>query len=238
MPVDILAFGIHPDDVELSCSGTLLRHIQAGYSAGIIDLSQGELGSRGNAELRLLEAEKAAKILGVSFRENLGMEDGFFGITRENKFRIIEKIRQHRPKIVLCNALSDRHPDHGRAAQLVAESCFYSGLRKIETGFDKEMQEPWRPAAVYHYIQDHSLTPDLVVDVTPYFEKKVEAINAFSSQFYDPSSKEPATPISSLEFMESVKAKMRVWGRVINVEFAEGFNVSRTIGVDDLVKLK
>ncbi|MEO5645823.1 MAG: bacillithiol biosynthesis deacetylase BshB1 [Bacteroidia bacterium] len=235
--IDILAIGIHPDDVELSCAGTLLKHIAAGYSAGIIDLTKGELGTRGSAELRLKEADAAAKILGVQFRENLGMEDGFFKNDKINLFLLVEKIRQYRPKIVLCNAVSDRHPDHGRAAKMVSEACFYSGLAKIETAFKKEIQLPHRPQAVYHYIQDRNLKPDLVVDITPFIDKKIEAIMAFSSQFFDPESTEPATPISSPEFMETVKAKMRVYARDIQVEFAEGFTVERTIGVDDLVKL-
>jgi bacillithiol biosynthesis deacetylase BshB1 len=236
--IDILAIGIHPDDVELSCAGTLLKHIAAGYTACIVDLSKGELGTRGNAELRLKEAAASAKILGVKFRENLGMEDGFFMNDRINLYKIIEKIREHRPKIVLCNAVSDRHPDHGRAAKLVSEACFYSGLAKIETGHDKEMQLPHRPQAVYHYIQDRHLQADLVVDVTPFIDKKMEAIMAFSSQFFDPQSKEPSTPISSPEFLEHVKAKMRVFGRDIQVEFAEGFTVERIIGVEDLITLR
>lgn len=236
--VDILAIGIHPDDVELSCAGTLLKHIAAGYSVGIIDLTKGELGTRGSGELRLKEAANAAKILGVQFREILGMEDGFFKNDKINLLLLVEKIRQHRPKIVLCNAVSDRHPDHGRASQMVSEACFYSGLAKIETVFGKEFQSPHRPVAVYHYIQDRQLSPDIVVDVTPFVDKKIESIMAFSSQFFDPESKEPATPISSPDFMELVKAKMRVFGRDIQVEFAEGFTVERTIGVDDLITLK
>lgn len=236
--VDILAIGIHPDDVELSCAGTLLKHIAAGYTVGILDLTHGELGTRGSGELRLKEAAKAAKILGVQFRENLGLEDGFFKNDKEGQFKIIEKIRQYKPKIVICNAVADRHPDHGRASQLVSEACFYSGLAKIETAFEKEFQLPHRPKAVYHYIQDRQLKADLVVDVTPFIDKKIEAIMAFSSQFFDPNSKEPATPISSPDFMEMVKAKMRVFGRDIQVEFAEGFTVERTIGVEDLISLK
>lgn len=237
MSIDILAIGIHPDDVELSCAGTLLKHMAAGYTAGILDLTKGELGTRGSGELRLKEADAAAKILGVQFRENLGMEDGFFKNDRTNLFLLVEKIRQHRPKIVLCNAVADRHPDHGRAAQMVSEACFYSGLAKIETAYEKELQKPHRPQAVYHYIQDRQLKPDLVVDITPFIDKKIEAIMAFSSQFFDPNSKEPVTPISSPEFMDSVKAKMRVFGRDIQVEFAEGFTVERTIGVEDLIAL-
>lgn len=236
--IDILAIGIHPDDVELSCAGTVLKHIAAGYSVGILDLTKGELGTRGNGDLRLKEADVAAKILGVQFRENLGMEDGFFKNDKNNLYLLIEKIRQHRPKIVLCNAVADRHPDHGRASEMVSEACFYSGLAKIETVFEKEFQLPHRPNAVYHYIQDRNLKPDLVIDITPFVDKKIEAIMAFSSQFFDPKSSEPSTPISSPEFMETIKAKMRVFGRDIQVEFAEGFTVERTIGVDDLLKLK
>ncbi len=236
--IDILAIGIHPDDVELSCAGTLLKHIAAGYSAGILDLTKGELGTRGSAELRLEEAEAAAKILGVQFRDNLGLEDGFFKNDKINLYLLVEKIREYRPKIVLCNAIADRHPDHGRASQMVSEACFYSGLAKIETAFNKELQKPHRPVAVYHYIQDRNLKPDLVVDITPFIDKKIEAIMAFSSQFFDPQSKEPSTPISSPEFMETVKAKMRIYGRDIQAEFAEGFTVERTIGVDDLLLLK
>lgn len=235
--IDILAIGVHPDDVELSCAGTLLKHMAAGYTVGLLDLTRGELGTRGTPELRLKEAEASAKILGVRFRENLGMADGFFVNDQAHQLKIIEKIREHRPKIVLCNAVSDRHPDHGRAAQLVEEACFYSGLRKIETGFNKSMQEPWRPKAIYHYIQDRTLKPDLLVDVSDFAEKKFEAIRAFASQFYDPNSQEPASPISSKEFMDSVAAKMRVWGRELQVEFAEGFTVKRMIGVNDLLTL-
>lgn len=238
MTVDILAIGVHPDDIELSCSGTLLKHIAAGYSAGIIDLTRGELGTRGNAELRLKEAQAASKILGVAFRDNLAMADGFFMNDKTHQFRLIEKIRQHRPKIILCNAVNDRHPDHGRAAKLISDSCFYSGLRKIETVLDGKNQEPWRPVAIYHYIQDRALEPHIVVDVTPFVNKKMEAIRAFSSQFFSAGSKEPVTPISTPEFMDTVTAKMRVWGRTINVEFAEGFTVERTPGVEDLVVLK
>lgn len=236
--VDILAIGVHPDDVELSCAGTLLKHMAAGYTAGIIDLTQGELGTRGSAELRLREAEKAAQVLGVKFRENLGMADGFFVNDRLHQYKLIEKIRQYRPKIVLCNAVRDRHSDHGRAAELVRDSCFYSGLRKIETAYNHEVQEPWRPTAVYHYIQDRALEPDVIVDVTPFVEKKMEAIRAFNSQFYKPGSEEPETPISTKDFFDVVTAKMRVWGRTIGVEFGEGFTTERIIGVDDLVTLK
>jgi bacillithiol biosynthesis deacetylase BshB1 len=235
--LDILAFGAHPDDVDLSCSGTLLKQIKLGYTAGIIDLTQGELGTRGSAELRLKEAAKAASILGVSLRENLSMADGFFQNDKEHQLQIIKKIRQYKPRVVLCNAVSDRHPDHGRASQLVSEACFYSGLRKIETFQDGKLQESWRPSAVYHYIQDRYIKPDFVIDVSPFVDTKMEAIKAFSSQFYDANSKEPESPISSKNFLDFVKSKMMAFGRDINVEYAEGFTCERTIGITDLFQL-
>lgn len=238
MKVDILAVGIHPDDVELSCSGTLLKHIAMGHSAGILDLTAGELGTRGTPELRKAEAKKAAEILGVAFREIMDLKDGFFSGSNEEILEVAKRIRKYQPDIVLCNAVEDRHPDHGRSAKLVADACFYAGLRKIETTLDGQVQEPWRPRAVYHYIQDRHLAPDFVVDVTPFVEKKLESIRAFSSQFFDPKSQEPVTPISTESFMEFVKAKMRVFGRDINAEFAEGFTVNRTIGVEDLFGLR
>ncbi len=238
MKLDILAVGVHPDDVELSCSGTVLKHIALGKKVGILDLTCGELGTRGSGELRLIEAQEAAKILGVSVRDNLKMADGFFKNDQAHQLEIIKKIRQYQPEIVLCNAISDRHPDHGRAAQLVSEACFYSGLRKVETTLDGVVQTAWRPKAVYHYIQDHQLKPDFVVDITPFIEKKMEAIKAFKSQFYDPNSKEPESPISVKNFFDVVKGKNAVFGRDAGFEFAEGFNVERSIGVTDLFQLK
>ena len=236
--IDILAFGIHPDDVELSCGGTLLKHISAGYSVGIIDLTKGELGTRGNPELRLQEATAAAKILGITFRENIGLADCFFKNDRESQYKIIEKIREYQPKIVICNAISDRHPDHARAAQLISDACFYSGLLKIETSFNKKIQAIHRPNVIYHYIQDKQLKPDFVVDVTGFVDVKMEAIKAYSSQFFNPNSKEPITPISTEAFLECIKSNMRVFGRSIGVDFAEGFTVERCIGVDDLFSIK
>ncbi|MBL7888034.1 MAG: bacillithiol biosynthesis deacetylase BshB1 [Bacteroidia bacterium] len=238
MKLDILAVGVHPDDVELSCSGTVLKHIALGKKVGILDLTCGELGTRGSGELRLIEAQDAAKILGVSVRDNLKMADGFFKNDQAHQLEIIKKIRQYQPEIVLCNAVSDRHPDHGRAAQLVSEACFYSGLRKVETMLDGVAQTAWRPKAVYHYIQDHQLKPDFVVDITPFMEKKMEAIKAFKSQFYDPNSKEPESPISVKNFFDVVKGKNAVFGRDAGFEFAEGFNVERSIGVTDLFQIK
>ncbi|MFT5019782.1 MAG: bacillithiol biosynthesis deacetylase BshB1, partial [Polaribacter sp.] len=207
MKLDILAFGAHPDDVEISCAGTILKHIELGYKCGIVDLTRGELGTRGSGELRLIEAEKAQQILGIDARENLGFADGFFQNDREHQLPIIEVIRKYRPEIVLANSVHDRHPDHGKGAKLVADACFLSGLIRIETG-----QEAWRPKVVYHYIQDEFIHPDLTVDITPYFNKKIESILAYSSQFYDPESAEPDTPISGKEFLNFLKARAQVMG--------------------------
>ncbi len=238
MKIDILAIGIHPDDVELSCSGTIAKHIAAGRSAGILDLTLGELGTRGNAALRTKEAMEAAKILGVSFRTQLNFKDGFFQNDELHQRQVIQQIRKHRPEIVLCNAVSDRHPDHGRAAKLVADACFYSGLMKVETVLDNEPQQAWRPKAVYHYIQDQYIHPDFVIDMSDYIDLKHKAIMAFSSQFYDPNSKEPVTPISGKDFLESLNSKMSLWGRAIGATYAEGFTVNRYPGVKDLFDLR
>lgn len=238
MKLDILAIGVHPDDVELSCSGTLLKHIAAGKKCGILDLTSGELGTRGSGPLRLQEAAEAAKILGVSIRKNLGMADGFFKNDTEHQLAIIKVIREYRPEIILCNAVTDRHPDHGRSSQLVSEACFYSGLRKIETEAGGKKQEAWRPKAVYHYIQDRHLKPDFIVDITDVVEKKMEAIQAFRSQFYNPGSDEPESPISVKNFLDVVKGKMSLFGRDAGFDFAEGFTTERSIGITDLFDLK
>jgi N-acetylglucosamine malate deacetylase 1 len=230
--IDILAVGVHPDDVELSCAGTLLRQMAQGRSAGILDLTRGEMGTRGSAALRTQEAEKSARLLGVSFRKQLDLGDCCFDAGHRERLEIIKVLREHRPQVVLCNAVHDRHPDHGRAAKLVADACYYSGLARIETG-----QAAWRPRAVYHYIQDQFIEPDFVVDVTEYAEKKRQAIMAFASQFYNPDSKEPQTAISTPEFLESMFSKMSIWGRSISVRYAEGFTVARTPGVNDLLDL-
>lgn len=238
MTIDILAVGIHPDDVELSCSGTLLRHTAQGKTFGLLDLSRGELGTRGTPEIRRREALESARLLGAAFRETLDIPDGLFTHHPDNWLEIVRVLRQYRPEIVLCNAPDDRHPDHGRAAKMVADACFYAGLEKIET-FDNEenKQEKWRPRAVYHYIQDVQLTPDFVVDITPWFARKMEAIRAFRSQFYDPGDESPNTPISGKDFLDFMEAKARVFGRPIQVEFAEGFICARTPGVGDLFDL-
>lgn len=237
LKLDILAIGVHPDDVELSCSGTLLKHIAMEKKCGILDLTHGELGTRGNADLRLKESEEAAKILGVSIRTNLGMTDGFFVNDKEHQLAIIKKIREYQPEIVLCNAVSDRHPDHGRSSQLVSEACFYSGLIKIETTLNGAKQNSWRPKAVYHYIQDRQLKPDFVVDVTAFVDKKMEAIKAFKSQFYDPNSTEPESPITVKNFFEMVKGKMILFGRDAGFDYAEGFTVERSIGLNNIFDL-
>jgi len=238
MKLDILAIGVHPDDIELGCAGTILKHIAAGKKVGVLDLTHGELGSRGCGELRLVEAENSAKILGLSTRDNLGFSDGVFRNTKENQIEIIKILRKYQPDVVLCNAPKDRHPDHGRASQLVSESCFYSGLIRIETEIEGSIQELWRPKAVYHYIQDRFLKPDFVVDITGFEDKKIEAIMAFSSQFYNPNSELPETPISSKKFMDFVKSRMSNFARDINTDYAEGFTVDRTIGVEDITQLK
>jgi N-acetylglucosamine malate deacetylase 1 len=238
MKLDVLAIGVHPDDVELGCSGTILKLIAEGKKVGVIDLTRGELGSRGNAELRLEEAANSAKILGLAIRENLGFADGFFENNKEHQLKIIKVIRKYQPDVVLCNAPKDRHPDHGRASQLVSEACFYSGLVRIETNLDGENQELWRPKAVYHYIQDRFLKPDFVVDVSEHLDKKMEAIMTFSSQFYNPDSDMPETPISSKKFLDFVKARMANFARDINADYAEGFTSERVIGVEDITQLK
>lgn len=241
MKLDILAFAAHPDDIELACCGTLLKHIEMGKKVGIIDMTKGELGTRGTAAIREKEAMVAAKMMGVVARENLDLGDGFFEHSKENTLTIIKKIRKYQPEIILANALHDRHPDHGRAAKLVAEACFYSGLQKIETKEGNVNQEKWRPKAVYHYIQDRNLKPDFVVDITEFIDRKMEVILAFRSQFYLPDAKEfeeeLQTPISGKQFFDFLKAKAATYGRPAGLDYAEGYNVSRIPGVDDLFSL-
>jgi bacillithiol biosynthesis deacetylase BshB1 len=237
MKLDILAFGAHPDDVELGCAATIAKEVSLGKKVGIVDLTQGELGTRGSAELRKVEATKAAEILGVSVRENLGFADGFFVNDKEHQLAIIRMIRKYQPEIVLCNAIDDRHIDHPKGSNLVSDACFLSGLQKIETEIGGELQEKWRPKLVYHYIQWKSIEPDFVVDVSGFMEKKIAAVMAYSSQFYDPTSKEPQTPITSKNFTDSVEYRARDLGRLIHVDHAEGFTVERYVGVNSLDKL-
>jgi len=239
MKLNLLAVGVHPDDVELGCGGTILSHLEKGYTVGILDLTQGELGSRGSATIRLQEAEAAAKILGVHVRENLGLADGFFENNKETQFAVIQAIRKFQPDIILCNAPNDRHPDHGRASKLVADAAFLSGLSRIET-FDEvgKPQPHWRPTAVYHYIQALYIKPDFVVDVSKHLDKKMESVLAYKSQFYNPESKEPETFISSPQFLEMVKARGIDFGTIIGAQYGEGFIADRYVGVTDLFDLK
>ena len=232
--LDILAFSAHPDDVELSASGTIIKHIKQGATVGVIDLTRGELGTRGSGELRMEEAKRASEIMGLTIRENLHMADGFFEVTKENIIKVAETIRYYEPDIILCNAIHDRHPDHGRASQLVSEACFYSGLVKVEIERNGENLTRWRPKKVYHYIQDRYLKPDIVVDISNEIDRKMESIMAYASQFYDPTSSEPTSSISSKEFLENVRARTLDFGRLIDVVHGEGFTVERPVAVEDL----
>lgn len=236
--IDILAIGAHPDDVELSAAGTLLKHRAMGFSTGVIDLTQGELGSRGTKETRKEEAAVAAEILGLSARVNLKMADGFFEHSEENLRLVVEQIRRFKPSIVLLNAVSDRHPDHGKGSKLASEACFLAGLRRIETTWEGIPQEAHRPKAVYHYIQDRYLKPDFAVDVTDFVEQKLASIKAYKTQFWDPASTEPKTPISGEEFFEFLRGRMAEFGRSIGTRYAEGFTVERLPGVDSLFDLR
>lgn len=237
MKLDIVAFGVHPDDVELCCSGTLMMEISRGKKVGVIDLTRGEMGTRGNAETRKVEAEKAAEIMGLHIRENLGMRDCFFENDEAHRLQVIQKIRQYRPDIVFCNAVEDRHPDHGRAAALVKESCFLSGLIKIKTSLDGAQQEAWRPKFVIHYIQDRYLKPDFVVDITDMYERKMKAVLAYATQFYNPELNEPETYISTPAFMESIESRNKIFGRMIGAEYAEGFMSDQMPGVRSVYDL-
>ncbi|MBV9988134.1 MAG: bacillithiol biosynthesis deacetylase BshB1 [Chitinophagaceae bacterium] len=239
MKLDILAFGVHPDDVELGCSGTLLAAMAEGKQVGIVDLTRGELGTRGSAEIRKTEASNAAAIMGIGVRENLGLADGFFQNNEESQRKLIEVIRKYQPDIILANALDDRHPDHGRSAKLVADAAFLSGLRKIETRHEGQLQEIWKPSYVFHYIQDRFMEPAFVVDITAFMEKKLEAVLAYTTQFFNPDLNEPQTYISSPQFLETVKSRALMLGKRIGVGFAEGFCTEKTIGInsfDTLVK--
>jgi bacillithiol biosynthesis deacetylase BshB1 len=232
--LDILAFGAHPDDVELGCAGTLLGAIAEGKKVGVIDLTKGELGTRGTTEQRSKEAQLASDVLGLTVRENLGMVDGFFINNKEHQFAIIETIRRFQPSIIFCNAPEDRHPDHGRAAILVEEAAFLSGLSKIKTTYNGVEQEAWRPTQVFHYIQSRSLTPNFVVDISKHIDKKMESILAHSSQFYDPNSNEPETFISGTAFLEFVKGRAKELGQQIGVQYAEGFITKKLLGIGSL----
>lgn len=234
MKLDILAFGAHPDDVELGCGGTIAKEISLGKKVGIVDLTRGELGTRGSVEIRNQESANAARILGISVRENLDMRDGFFVNDETHQLEIIKMIRKYQPEIVLCNAVDDRHIDHGKGSKLVSDACFLSGLMKIKTECDGEEQEVYRPKLVYHYIQWKNLTPDFVVDITGFNDKRLEAILAYESQFYKSNSKEPETPIATKNFLDSLNYRVQDFGRLIGTDYAEGFMVERYLAVNSL----
>ncbi|HVX27937.1 MAG TPA: bacillithiol biosynthesis deacetylase BshB1 [Parafilimonas sp.] len=231
MKVDILAFGVHPDDVELGCSGTLIASIAQGKKVAIVDLTRGELGTRGSAETRDAEAADAAKIIGVQARENLKMADGFFQNDEEHQRKVITVIRKYQPEIVLCNAPEDRHPDHGRSSKLVSDAAFFSGLRKIETVYQNNKQEHWRPHYVFHYIQDRYLKPDFLFDVSDHFEQKLKAILCYGTQFNSTDNSEPQTYISTPDFLDVIKARALMFGKRIGVKYAEGYLTTKMIGV-------
>lgn len=239
MKLDILAFAAHPDDTELACSGILATHIKKGFKVGVVDLTRGELGTRGTAELRDKEARKSAELLGLSVRENLGLEDGFFRNSKENQLVLVQAIRKYQPDVVLLNAPEDRHPDHGRAAQLELDSCFLSGLAKVVV-YDNNGEElkEWRPKHIYHYIQSNLLMPDIVIDVSDSWELKMASIKCFASQFYDPNSDEPETFISSPEFMKLIEARGKEFGHSIGVEYGEGLIKTKMLGASNLFDLK
>lgn len=238
MKVDILVLAAHPDDAELGCGGTILKHVAAGRKVAVVDLTRGELGTRGTPQTREKEAADSAKILGLSARESLGLPDGFFKNEREHQLEVVKAIRKFQPQIILANARYDRHPDHGRGSELVFEAAFLAGLAKIETSLDGKSQQLWKPKALYHYIQSQFLTPDFVVDVSDFWDKKMEAIRAFKTQFYDPNSKELDTYISSPAFMNMVESRGLELGHAIGAKYGEGFNVRRWIGVDSLFDLR
>lgn len=238
MKLDILVFAVHPDDAELGCSGTILKYIAQGKKVGIVDLTAGELGTRGTKETRKVEVADASAILGVHVRKNLGMRDGFFTNDEAHQLQLIEIIRKYRPQIVLANAIDDRHPDHGRAAALVTDAVFLAGLPKIKTSETGAEQEAWRPNLLLHYIQDRYIKPDILIDITPYWEQKVAAIKAYKTQFFNPELDEPDTYISSPEFLNGLEARARELGKSIKTTYAEGFTCKKLLGVASLFDLK
>jgi len=238
MKLDILVFAVHPDDAELGCSGTILKHIAAGKKVGIVDFTRGELGTRGTAETRDVEAADSAKILGLDARENLRFKDAFFKNDEQHQLELVKMIRKYQPEIVLSNALEDRHPDHGRAGDLANDACFLSGLSKISTQLDGQEQTAWRPRLVFQYIQDKYIKPDVIIDITPFIETKIASIKAFKTQFYNPDYDEQETYISSPEFFESVIGRAREFGKSIGATYGEGFTSRKLLGVDDLFDLK
>ena len=237
MKLDILVFGAHPDDAELGCGATIAKEVSLGKKVGIVDLTRGELGTRGSAKLRDLEAAKAAEILKVSGRENLRFADCFFTNDKKHQLEVIKMIRKYQPEIVLCNAIDDRHIDHSKGSKLVSDACFLSGLLKIETLIGGKQQEKWRPKNVYHYIQWKNIEPDFVVDVTGFIDQKEKAVMAYGSQFFNSNSSEPETPITSKNFIDSINYRARDLGRLIGVDFAEGYTSERYVAIENFDKL-
>lgn len=235
--LDILVIAAHPDDAELGCGGTIVRNVQEGKKVGIADLTQGELGTRGTAELRLEEAQQAATIMGIQVRENLGLRDGRFQNNEDDQLAIIRCVRRYRPEIVITNAPVDRHPDHGRAATLVSDACFYSGLRRIISDDNGLAQDAWRPKAIFHFVQSQSIPVDFVIDITAQWPVKLQAVKAYRSQFHDPSSKEPETYISSANFLRMVEARAIEHGHAVGATYGEGFIRSRVMGLHSLFDL-
>ncbi|WP_028295449.1 bacillithiol biosynthesis deacetylase BshB1 [Olivibacter sitiensis] len=240
MKLDILVLTVHPDDAELGCSGTIMKHVAMGKKVGVVDLTQGELGTRGTVESRMAEASEASRIMGLSVRDNLKMCDGFFRNDEQHQLQVVREIRKYKPEIVISNALFDRHPDHGRSGDLINDACFLSGLRKIETALDGEAQEVHRPRLLLQSIQDYYIKPDIAIDITDFWERKLEAIKAYRSQFFheDYSSDEPQTYISNPDFFEYVKGRAMEYGKYIGAKYAEGFTCRRLLGVDDLFHLR
>lgn len=236
-PLHILAIAVHPDDVELGCSGTLIKHAQKGQRIGILDLTRGELGTRGTAEIRLQEATQAAKVIGVSIRENAGMADGFFRNDQAHQLQLISYIRKYRPALVIANALEDRHPDHGRAGRLIADACFLAGLRKVETSLDGTAQKAWRPKRVLHMLQDRTIEPNLIVDITDSFEQKMDAIRCYKSQFHNPDSAEPMTYIATTDFLAQIRSRDALLGKRIGTGYGEGFVCENIPGISDMDSL-
>lgn len=237
MKLDLLVFAVHPDDAELGCSGTILKHIALGKKVGLVDFTRGELGTRGSAAIRDTEAADSAKIMGLHARENLRFRDGFFENNELHQLEVVKMIRKYQPELVLTNALHDRHPDHGRAGDLAHDACFLSGLSKVKTEIDGMAQEAWRPRLLLQYIQDRYIQPDIIIDITPYFETKIAAIKAFKTQFFNPDLEEPDTYISSPEFFESIIGRAREFGKSVGATYGEGFTSRKLLGVDNLFNL-
>ncbi len=237
MKLHILAIAAHPDDIELGCAGTLIKHARKGQAVGIVDLTQGELGTRGSAELRLQEAAAAAKVMGMAVRENAGMADGFFRNDKEHQLQLVKYIRKYQPEIVVANALEDRHPDHGKGGRLIADACFLAGLSKIKTELDGVEQKAWRPKRVFHMIQDRMLEPTFLVDISDCFDTKLEAIQCYQSQFHNPASNEPMTYIATGEFLKQIEYRDVILGKRIGTKYAEGFVCENVPGIEDLDQL-